>query len=134
MAADLHIHVQTKEITEDILRVFKGPLMIGGPEDNSNNWDNAYRIISQSPNVWIGEVSWLKAGLLGDSDEFIPSTVQQVYDLIGDELPELTDDLIKKILKTFNSKNNTGYELAESEEVEKFLLKHKGNKVFTVSW
>lgn len=93
------------------------------------------RIVDLTPNIWIGEVSWLKAALFGDAKTFIPSTVQVVQDIVGyKKLNKITKNFIKKIMKAFDLKNKTGYELASPKDVEKFLFKHLGRKIFTISW
>lgn len=97
-----------------------------------------------APSVWIGEVSWLKAGLLEDSDTFIPQTVMKVHEIIGEDLPVIDDALIEKVRGAFELPNNTkkpdgvmngnGYALAKVDEVVKWLEEHKGEKAFTISW
>ena len=102
MAADLHIHVRTPELTDDVMRMFfsstigDGKWCIPFPEDSDSEesksvmdkwWETKMKLedqekewekthdmdlhvlFSHSPNIWIGEVSWLKAGLLEDEEE-----------------------------------------------------------------
>lgn len=136
MAADLHIHV-FEEIIEDDLKAFFCNT-IGSkyfdPGIESKDWDEAFQKIARTHDIWIGEVSWLKAGLFNDSDRFIPKTVENIQELIGEELPVIDDELIEKILDAFDSENKTGYRIAKKEDVEKFLIENKGKRVFTVSW
>jgi len=65
---------------------------------------------------------------------FVPGTVQQVFDAIGENLPVIDDILISKIGVAFDAGNGTSYSLANREEVLSFLEQHRGKKVFTVSW
>jgi hypothetical protein len=90
--------------------------------------------IENTPNIWIGEVSWLKAALFEEPEMFIPGTVVKISDLIGEELPIITDGLINKIVEAFNAENNTSYSLANPKEVEDFLKQYKGLPCFTISW
>ena len=92
--------------------------------------------ISNSPHVWIGEVSWLKASLFDDADSFIPSPVGKVSGIIneGNEHPKITAALIKKVEAAFESVNTTGYNIAKVEDVVEFLKLHKGKRCFIVSW
>jgi hypothetical protein len=161
MAADLHIHVRTPELTDEILRCFfastigDGKWCIPFPDDDekdlSNFWaqrdelerncpqddfehgTGPYFLVANSPNIWIGEVSWLKAGLFEDGERFIPSLVEQVFVLV-EEHQFITDDFIKKIKESFNLDNKTAYKLAKMEDVMAFLELHKGKEIFTVSW
>lgn len=142
MAADLHLHI-FEGITEEDLRMFNyntlGSKYFAGifAQISDDKRDRVLEKIMRTPDIWIGEVSWLKAILSGDRDTFVPSVVGGVSDIIGENLPIIDDELIQKILKTFDteSKNTiTSYSVAKKEDVEKFLIKHKGKKVFTVSW
>lgn len=100
--------------------------------------------VDNTPNIWVGEVSWLKAALFDDKESFVPSTVEKISELIGTELPVLTDGLIEEIKNAFSLINNTtkeggvwngsGYSLADVSDIATFLEEHKGKKVFTISW
>lgn len=113
MAADLHIHVFDGCTENDLCD---------------------YKKIASTPNVHVGEVSWLKAALLDDSDRYIPSAVQQVTDIIGEDLPVVDDAMIARIADAMKAPNATSYTLNSAEEVLTFLKQHKGKRVFTVSW
>jgi len=141
MAADLHIHTfKEGELGEADFRCFKGNTIgskwFGGFAGNSTcrncNCEH-WRKIEDSANVWIGEVSWLKAALT-ESDEYVPPTVQQVSEAIGEDWPMIDDALIEKIQQAFTAENTTHYSLADWPEVLKFLQEHKGERAFTVSW
>lgn len=140
MAADLSIHV-LEGVTEDDLSVFFShtlgskhcKLFEKFPEQAAQ--DKAWSAVSESPSVWVGEVSWLKADLLDAKEEFVPDIVGQVHEIIGENLPEIDDALIGKIHGAFfKSKPHTLYKVAEKEYVMKFLEEHRGKRVFTVSW
>lgn len=147
MAADLHIHVfADDDLTEEDLKCFFhntlgskwGPSSFASifdeePCENKFKCEHGKRI-HKTKYIWIGEVSWLKAALLEDGKTFIPETVGEVSDIIGEELPIITDDLIERVKKAFDLPNITGYSLAKVEDVLKFLTKHKGKKAFTISW
>lgn len=140
MAADLHVHV-LEGITEDDLRIFFSntlgskhfsPVTVG--ERNDYGPGSIYDRVGNSPNVWIGEVSWLKAMLLEDGETFIPEPVQAVQELIGEDLPVLDDELQAKLLEALQRPNRTGYTVAARDDVVEFLTEHRGKKLFTVSW
>jgi hypothetical protein len=137
MAADLHIHVVPDDIEEGTIAAFfsntLGSKYFGGrfSEEQRNA---AFPRIADTPNVWIGEVSWLKAALFGDSGTFVPSTVQLVQDAISEDLPTLDDELERKLLAAFEATNDTGYNLASADKIRAFLAEHKGKRLFTVSW
>jgi len=145
MSADLHIHV-LEGATEDDLAVFFSNTMgskwfrpVSGSTE-SPSWNRVIR----TPNVWIGEVSWLKAALFDDAEAYIPDTVQSISDIIGEELPIIDDNLIGRIIGEFNLTNKTekpdsvwdgkGYALANPYGVRSFLEEHKGKRAFTISW
>src|ERR1044071_4453309 len=99
MAADLHIHVVPDDLEEGVIAAFFS-LTIGSKHFSGfgrgrvspEAQERAFSRIADTPNVWIGEVSWLKAALFGDSGTFVPSTVQLVQDAIGEDLPTLDDE------------------------------------------
>lgn len=90
--------------------------------------------VQATDNVWIGEVSWLKAGMLGDNETFIPGPVQKVQDLIQDKLPTITEEFIEQIVEALKSSNTTSYDISKPKPVVEFLKKHLGKKVYTISW
>ena len=97
-------------------------------------WDRAFHNLGNSPQVWIGEVSWLKAAFLEDAESFIPGPVQRVAEVIGEDFPVIDDGLIEKIAEAMRVENATSYRIATENEVVDFLKEHKGKKVVTVSW
>jgi hypothetical protein len=139
VSADLHIHVFADgELTEEDFKVFFGHTLgskwfdfDGCTREEENA---AWHKISDTPNVWVGSVSWLKAALFEDSDQYVPSGVAQVSDVIGEDWPIVDDALIEAISKALASDNKTAYAVTEPGSVVDFLKQHKGKRAFTVSW
>ena len=96
----------------------------------------ARQAIDETPRVWIGEVSWLKAGLFDDAATFVPGPVERVSSLIGESLPVLTPELKEQLLEALGLPNETSYDVASaaSPEVRAFLDAHEGERLFTISW
>jgi len=139
MSADMHIHI-FEGIEEKDLKIFfsntigsKYCLPIG-VKVSDEAWEKAYEKIANTPNIWIGEVSWLKAGLTSNPEKYVPAPIQKISDIIGEDLPKIDDELIQKVENALRLKNTTSYQVANPKDVVKFLKKHKGKKVFTVSW
>lgn len=139
MAADLHIHVFSEgELEEDDFATFFSNALgskwftwdSASPEERDKVLDK----ISHTPNIWAGEVSWLKAALFEDKSSYIPSTVDKINRIIGEHLLVVDDNLIAEIKEAFTLPNSTSYSLALCEEVVAFLEEHKGKRAFTVSW
>jgi len=138
VAADMHIHV-FDGVTEGDLRIFfehtfgsKYFNLLG--HQDFKEWSKVCEKISDTPNIWVGSVSWLKAGLFDNSDKYVPSIVDAISEIIGEDLPMIDDVMIEKIGKTFDLPNVTSYKTADKEEIVTFLKNHKGYKAFTVSW
>lgn len=139
MAADLHIHV-LEGVTEDDLRCFHAHTL-GSKYFNLHRREcdrdyncRHWRAVTDSAQIWIGEVSWLKAMLLEDTETYVPAVVGVIRELIGEELPTIDDELILKVREAFASTNDTAYGIADVDDVITFLEAHRGKKVFTVSW
>lgn len=138
MGADFNIHV-FEGITERDLEIFFSNV-IGSKyckflfrhqyEKPDEVWDKMIK----TPNVWIGEVSWLKASLFDNEEEYIPNTVGTISELIGEDLPVLTEELRDKILEAFDLSNITSYKLNNKKEVAKFLKEQMGKRLFCISW
>lgn len=140
MAADLHIHV-LKNMTECDLVLMQSNTLgskhfnpISAGVRMEEQYLLACKKVMESPNVWVGEVSWLKAMVFEDEETFIPHTVQLVHDVIGEDLPVITDAMIVVITAAFGVENTTGYRLADVDAVVKFLKENWGRKIFTISW
>lgn len=132
MSADFQIHILENCTKNDVVMFH-----------DSDYDENLYDIIGSTPGVWIGEVSWLKAFLLGNNNTYVPTTILKINELINDnklknkldcELLELTDELIGQIISCFDVANTTDYKLADVNDVKEFLNIHKGKQIFTVSW
>lgn len=135
MSADLHIHVLEGATEEDF--VISKCNALGSKYFNLDNYHLRKEVdkrIDYTPNIWIGEVSWLKASLFGDSENFIPSTVQQISDIIGEDLPIVDDNLINNIIKAFEVDNKTSYNVTKVKDIKEFLEQYKGKKLFTINW
>ena len=149
MAADMHIHVLPNEVNSDFFKRFNsnclGSKWFGwvSNKEYSKHFGEDSDLIWDCPNVWVGEVSWLKDAFFED-DSYIPNTVEAIFDIIGEDLPILDDVMIEKIRDAFNLPNRSiknggvyegkGYALADVDKVVAFLNQHKGKRVFTVSW
>ena len=81
MSADLYIHVRTPDVTRENLTVFSAEYRSG---DDDTAYYSAMNLIGESPMVWVGAVSWLKAALFNKPGEYIPETVDTVAVLIPD--------------------------------------------------
>lgn len=150
MAADLHIHVFAEgELTEENFRAYFSntlgskwfnPLSCG----MANAVEHLRRPVGDAPSVWVGEVSWLKAALLGDDESYIPEAVEAVNSIIGEDLPVVDDEMIEKIRAALCLSNRTtrpggvhggaGYGVSEPRDVCAFLEQHRGKRAFTISW
>ena len=141
VAADLHLHVLTEPCTEDTLRSFFSHTL-GSPyfdmSRSQQDWDEAFNVVAETPSIWIGEVSWLKAAIAGEEDAYIPGAVAKVSDLVPTTPVELTPGLAEAILAAMREENKTSYSVADTpadcEELAKFLVQHRGQKIFSVSW
>lgn len=190
MAADMHIHIMTDNITEEHMKCFfshtlgsdyfswegykcehelwrrrvydekvkllhekypqcKNKTMIADKvgKDAVDYWLNLlqewykecghscvhHTDIENTPNIWIGEVSWLKAAIFEDADTFIPDTIDRIYEICSVE-PVIDDALIESIRKALELPNATQYSISKSNDIIDFLSKYKGYKCFTISW
>jgi hypothetical protein len=157
MSADLHIHIISGRCTEEHVKVFESNSMGGlyegynhpelsklsrfgenGYEDGSEKIpfsESICGIVEETPNIWIGEVSWLKAAFFGENEKYIPDPVQKISDAVGETFPVIDDFFIERIRQIFKTvKNTTRYKVAKSQDVMKFLNEHRGKKVFCISW
>lgn len=134
MAADLHLHIKTDELSDEDLTLFMQPSHTYHFDERDDPIKKAYDAVAKTPDVWIGEVSWLKADLFGD-ENYIPETVERVAELVGEGCV-IDDDLIRGVEAAFElprSRKNS-YRIAKVDEVVTFLSEHKGAHVFQVSW
>ena len=137
MSADLQIHVLEGATESDLAKFnsntfgskYFNPVSIETP-CFEEPW---YKRITKTPSVWVGEVSWLKAALLG-GDDFIPMPIQAVDEAIGEDLPVIDEALIGRIEAAMGTENRTQYRIADPNEVLTFLRQHLGKQVFTLTW
>ena len=139
MSADLRIHIITKEFTLEHYKRFNYDTLGSKyfrPKHNvtSECYRELFKLGMETPSVGVGEVSWLKAALLDDIESFIPSPIELIVGLIDDDCPIIDDKLIEGVETAMTEANTTGYELCEGSNIIKFLKKHKGKRVFTISW
>lgn len=138
MSADLHIHSFAEgTLTENDFRdMFCHTL--GSKYFDMSRKDDFDKLLAlnddEDSHVWVGAVSWLKAALTEDADTYIPSAVQAVYDLVGEDHPVIDNTFIDSIHKAMLSKNDTGYSISSGDSIVDWLKRHDGERVFTVSW
>jgi hypothetical protein len=142
MAADLHIHVLTDEFTEEHCRAFRSNIL--GSQDFRPNYDKQFErergcdlftLAENTPQVWVGEVSWLKAAFLkGGDEEFVPDPIRAIHKVIGENFPVIDDALIAQVKAAMFLPNKTQYSLAGADEILGFLAQNRGRKAFTISW
>lgn len=65
------------------------------------------------PYLWIGQVSWLKAGLVGEVERYVPGPVQAIA-LLHDEPRILTPGLAKATTVALNQPNTSIYGKAQT--------------------
>ena len=80
------------------------------------------------PSVYLGEASYLKAGLLEDVDGYVPGTMLAILDLI-DDYTIITEDFIAAVEAAFSLENTSAYSLGNEQEVLIFLFDHLGEYV-----
>lgn len=142
MSADLSIHILDKGATEqdykDFSRNTLGSKYFGGlmciplPKERQ---DKCLEIFSETSQIWVGSVSWLKAGITDDKETYIPDIVNKIHTIIGEDFPIVNDDLIKKIEAAYDEcVNKTSYSVEKKGKVVDFLKEHKGKKACTISW
>lgn len=169
MSADLHIHIRTPELTDELVASFFSSTIdskyYGYSRDrkatlqdikNHPHWkwlekdfdpqtgellpgkyghDLAYIVVADTPNIWVGEVSWLKAALFDNAAVYIPNTIERISEILSAEDGQpITEEVIAEMKAAFELPNETGYSLAKADEVIGFLQEHLGEKAFTVSW
>lgn len=136
MAADLHIHVYEGIDESDMAQFFSNSMGSKwfNPVTNSTSQPGWERV-AHTPGIWIGEVSWLKAMLFEDNEKFVPNPVAEISELIGEDLPELTEELAQKIRFALQRANQTSYSIRSvDDKLEAFFAEHMGKKLFTISW
>lgn len=138
MSADLHIHAfKDNDLTDEDFKCFfahnlgsKWFNLDGGCKNLDCEHDER---ICNTDNIWIGEVSWLKAALF-DDDKYIPDTVARVNEIIGENLPICDEILIENIMTSFYLPNKTSYRTAQAKKINTWLKNHMKYNLFTISW
>jgi len=140
MAADVHLHI-LEGVTEEEVKLFLSNRLGSKYYDESKyqehekRYDELVEKMANTPQVWVGEVSWLKAWLTGDKEAFVPSAVEKVTEVIGEDFPVIDDELIRKVEEAMKlGSGKSEYEVNDPEEVVNFLKEHKGKKVFWITW
>lgn len=131
MAADMHLHIldaPNLEVDEEIVRKF-----IRKELPDEEEWENAYFAINHTPNVWVGEVSWVKAQLFND-DGYIPPAVGKIQELVGETFPVIDDQFLANVESAMLSANHSAYGTTSALTVLNFLRRFMGHRCFVVSW
>jgi hypothetical protein len=132
MSADLYIHVLTDKFTKEHYAAFQSNTL--GSKFFGLGYYDLFTMCEETPHVWVGEVSWLKAMVTGNKDVFVPDVVQQITELIGENFPVIDNNLIAKAKLAMFAKNSTGYSVSNGRAVVKFLKENTGKQAFTISW
>ena len=74
-----------------------------------DDWNAARRTFESEPSIWIGQVSWLKAGLFEDGERYIPGPVMTVSQIVGDDGVVLTPGVAGAIMAAMNLPNRSIY-------------------------
>lgn len=131
MSADLHLHIFDNSISKEHMRAFfsstLGSRWAGMKSDI--DWDDAYSAMHRTPSIWVGSVSWF-------DDSSIPEPVEEINEIVGEDLPEIDDELIEEIGKAFELDDTSRgfYEVNDKEKVVEWLKDWKGEQVFAISW
>lgn len=144
MAADLKIHIQTDEITEQHLQAFFANTM-GSPYFNPGSASRddereAREAILEAPSIHVCEQSTLKAGLTDDRDTYIPKLAESVTAHLGTRPSPIDDAVIADVKRVACWLDETDDEsiypvdATKAHEIVNFLQEHHGEQAFTVSW
>lgn len=143
MSADFAVHVLTDKFTAEDYKAFASNTLGSAYFDlnfSQAEYEKAYDIdlfcsCSDTPHLYVGEVSWLKASLTGDIDEYVPDLVLHVSELFnGNELLLITDEVIEKVRSIIDSFVEHEHYSSGTEGLLEFFEKYKGSTAFTVSW
>lgn len=149
MAADMVIHIDSGELTQDDYRCLYGS-MIGSyyyQPDRRGRCPLETGILqcphtdraTSTPAVGVGEVSWLKAALTGNAGEYIPGPLERISELLDDSegLPvPITSELIAEVEKAFILPNDSIYNVEEDtgRHVIAFLKEHQGKGAYVINY
>lgn len=145
MAADLHLHVFDDKFTPEHYKMFQSnvigskyfepnPMGRGKRDYVNEEGKDLFTLCAETNQVWIGEVSWLKAAIFENEGRYVPGPVIGVSELIDEDFPILTEKLKSEILGCFDIDNMSTYQVAHKQEVEDFLNRNMGKQLFTISW
>lgn len=145
MSADMVIHIM-EHIDKETLKCFFSDTIGSSYQDDLYTCPEGKKKITDcshwnkmtgSPQVAVGEVSWLKASLLENDDRFIPETIGAIENILG-EPTVVTPDIIERVTQAFDLPNQSDYPIPQAEskreEIRKFLTEHQGHYAFTISW
>lgn len=85
-----------------------------------------------APGIYIGEVGLLKSEIFDNKEKYIPSTVELISILVGNDLPIIDDKFIDEVKKAFSLSNTSQYHVTDENSVLTFLNEHKGARVFQI--
>ena len=143
MSADLIIHLYTDgSITDEQFGVFfrdhlgsrwarfcpKG--VKWGDERHRDAWD----AVLKTDYISVGGNSALKAMIFGDLATYVPGPVDVTFELIGEDHPFVTDELIAKFREKASADNLTSYSCSALSKIANDLENHKGKRAFLVNW
>lgn len=160
MAADMYIHALVGAGIKDYIEIEAntiGSKFFGGwnderntynPETETKLWwtkeaeltklyDMSLEKFYETPQIWIGEVSWLKATLFeGGEEKYILSPIMKISELIGEKFPILTDELASQILAALDLPrvDLNYYKVCSKEDLAKWLEQWKGARLVTINW
>ncbi len=156
MSADLHIHILKEPCSHEDILIHDSPIHSYGLEPNKvtleypihplhqnifntdlelarkielteKEFDEIRRRVWNTPGVWVGEVSWLKASLFDSPDHYIPFVVHNVQEMFMDETSitgfktrTIDNDMIREITDIYNKCESHFIKLPKT--------------VFTISW
>lgn len=138
MSAELYIHV-LEGVTYRDLEVFQCSTLgtkffnLSLYDEQVRRGDELYDKMSKTPQIFVGEVSWLKAMVTENEEEYVPNSVARIGELLQD-VPVLTLDLLDEIREALQFENTTSYSTASTGSIIEFLQEHLGKRVFTISW
>ena len=120
--------------SEETIKLFNSSTLGSKWFGYGRSHEDDYLSVAHTPDIWVGEVSWLKASLFEDSDTYIPDSVMEVSKIIGEDFRKIDDKMIEEIERALSLDNTTNYRIASKESITEFLREHYGKKTFTISW
>lgn len=132
MSADLFLYAlpnapRTLELWERWMRCeMHGDVDLNNPQDAAAvasgkllSWDEYYALTgelfgwlgdSTPPRCWIGQVSWLKAALLDDTETWVPGPVAAVHTIVMADVPPIIDGtLMARVMVAMNAPNESWF-------------------------